>query len=385
MEEKRICFECGCIIEDSTEYYATVDGYIICEDCYCDNYITCEECGGIVHIDDSIYHNDVMYCQSCFDDNFVRCACCGDYVATSETYETYDGNVCEYCYENDYRECEGCGEIFHIDRLYYSENDECYYCEDCEPDEVINSYSYKPTPIFRGDTDLYLGVELEIDGAGQSHENAQQIIDINNLLYCKADGSLDNGFEIVSHPCDLGYHTTFMYWDEILEKCKNMGYTSHDAKTCGLHIHVSRDALGEDTEEQERTVQNILYFIENNWDKMLKFSRRTQEQLNRWASRYGIENGEEPEELLKKAKQDRNRYRAINLLNYSTIEFRLYRGTLNNITFFATLQLTNYICEFCKACEDIQKTGWNDFLQYVEENAEYNAELLEYLKKRGIN
>lgn len=384
MEEKRICFECGCIIEENEGYYVDSKQEYICDDCYCDNYITCEGCGEVTHIDNSVYHNDVMYCQSCFDDNFVRCACCDEYVANSETYETSNGDVCELCYDVKYEECHECGDIFRRDDMYYSENDGCYYCEDCEPNEVIENYGYKPEPIFSGNSNLYLGVELEIDAGGQNHDNAQRIIDINNLLYCKYDGSLNNGFEIVSHPADLEYHINNMSWDNVLQECKKMGYTSHDAETCGLHIHVSKKALGADEHEREKNIQNILWFIENNWDKMLVFSRRTQNQLDRWASRYGLLDGEKPADILKKAKSGCGRYKAINLQNYNTIEFRLYRGTLNATTFYATLQFTNYICEFCKAVDDIMFFTWGDFLQYVEENASYNNELFEYLNIRGI-
>ena len=56
-----------------------------------------------------------------------------------------------------------------------------------------------------------MGVELEIDGAGELDSKASQILDVANrggleLLYCKHDGSLDDGFELVSHPMSLEYH-----------------------------------------------------------------------------------------------------------------------------------------------------------------------------------
>ena len=176
-----------------------------------------------------------------------------------------------------------------------------------------------------------------------------------------------------------------MNWSDILQTCKEMGYTSHDAETCGLHVHVSKKALGEDTAEQEKTIQNILYFTEQNWEKMLAFSRRTQNQLDRWASRYGLLEGEKPSDILKKAKSGCGRYKAINLLNYNTIEFRLYRGTLNITTFFATLQLTNYVCKFCKLWTEEEQTekSWSDFVDYISEK-EYTEELFKYLNTRGI-
>jgi len=36
--------------------------------------------------------------------------------------------------------------------------------------------------------------------------------------YCKHDGSLNDGFEIVTHPMTLDYHLHRMPWEELLEK-----------------------------------------------------------------------------------------------------------------------------------------------------------------------
>ncbi len=46
------------------------------------------------------------------------------------------------------------------------------------------------------------------------------------------------------------------------------------------------------------------------------------------------------------------RYAAVNLCNYSTIEFRLFRGTLKINTFIATLQLVNEICNVAVSMSD---------------------------------
>ena len=56
-------------------------------------------------------------------------------------------------------------------------------------------------------------------------------------------------------------------------------------------------------------------------------------------------------QILEKAKSGCNgRYVAVNLNNYHTIEFRLFRGTLKYNTFIATLQMVNHICDaaICK-------------------------------------
>ena len=102
-------------------------------------------------------------------------------------------------------------------------------------------------------------------------------------LYIKHDGSLDEGFELVTHPMSLSYHCKEMPWQAMLDTLVDMGYRSHQTGTCGLHCHVNRDAFG----ETEAAIARILFFVERNWTELLNFSRRTMRQLERWASRYG--------------------------------------------------------------------------------------------------
>src|SRR5699024_7779603 len=97
------------------------------------------------------------------------------------------------------------------------------------------------------------------------------------------------------------WHREQMPWAAVLERAVKRGYQSHMARTCGLHIHVSRTALGETEGEQDAVIARILYFFERHWDELLKFSRRTEVQLKRWAVRYGYK--EQPMEILDRAKQ----------------------------------------------------------------------------------
>ena len=46
-------------------------------------------------------------------------------------------------------------------------------------------------------------------------------------IYCKHDGYLDSGFEIVTHPMTLDYHKDNLPWADMVDKLKRMGYLSH--------------------------------------------------------------------------------------------------------------------------------------------------------------
>ena len=118
-----------------------------------------------------------------------------------------------------------------------------------------------------------------------------------------------------------------MPWAEVLRKAQSMGYLSHAAGTCGLHVHISRLAFGCTYEQQEAAIARLLYFVEKFWAELLRFSRRTQSQMNRWAARYGIRLT--PSEQMNHAKNScAGRYTAVNLTNADTVEIRMFRGTL---------------------------------------------------------
>ena len=88
-----------------------------------------------------------------------------------------------------------------------------------------------PHLFFYGNEKRYFGVELEVDEGGKDNDNAASLKSIANVhegnIYIKSDGSLEDGFEIVSHPMTLEYHTEEMNWKEVLREAVSMGYRSH--------------------------------------------------------------------------------------------------------------------------------------------------------------
>ena len=133
-------------------------------------------------------------------------------------------------------------------------------------------------------------MKLGIDGAGRDDYAAKHIIGAANSqaehLYTKTGGSLDDGLELVTYPMTLDYHMRYMPWDDVLSKARSLGYKSHQTSTCGLHVHIPREAFGDTHIEQECAIARLLYFVEKFWTELLRFSRRTESQLNRWAVRY---------------------------------------------------------------------------------------------------
>ncbi len=332
-------------------------------------------------------YDENLFCPSCLEEQTILCRDCGERIYRSENEGTAEHPLCSSCYDDDYTHCERCGRMIHNNNAHYFDDEDYPYCRECYnnmSEQSIHQYGYKPDPVFYGEGKRYFGVELEIDGAGEDDDAADEILSVGNCehshIYCKHDGSLNEGFEIVTHPMTLDYHMESMPWRGITDKAREMDYTSHQAETCGLHIHVNRDSLGSDRESQDAAIARILYFVERNWNELLIFSRRTQSQLESWARRYGYK--DQPKEMLEHAKNGcAGRYMCVNLTNYSTIEFRIFRGTLKLNTIIATLQMVNRICDVAVLLSDerMKNLSWSRFVEKINE-----PELIKYLKERRI-
>ena len=355
MTEHNTCCRCGQTITGTP---VMMDDDPLCERCAEEETILCSRCGERIYRDDNAGDENIPLCQHCYEDHYYSCGCCGRTILQSDAYYADDDDHDEYPL--------------------------CYSCYTSRR-KAIRDYYYKPEPLFRGDGTRYFGVELEIDGAGEDGESACEIMEIANSnglenLYCKHDGSLDDGFEMVTHPMTPDYHMREMPWKRILECAVQMGYISHQAGTCGLHVHVNRNAFGETEREQDAVIARILFFFEKNWEELLKFSRRTQSQLNHWAARYGYK--DQPKELLDHAKKgNAGRYTSVNLTNADTIEFRIFRGTLKYNTLIATLQLLDRICDVALFLSDdqIKEMSWTTFASGCTA-----PELVQYLKERRL-
>ena len=126
---------------------------------------------------------------------------------------------------------------------------------------------------------------------------------------------------------------------------------------------------------------NFSYLFKSN-DAFIMLRRRTEENINRWAGRYGIMTT--AKDTYKNAKDKRmGRYVAVNLENCNTIEFRIFRGTLNYKTFIATLQLIDEICFHAIHLSDkeMESMSWSSFVSMILPK---KAELIEYLKAKRL-
>lgn len=353
------CHFCGEALDE--ESALSFDGFTLCETCYDERITTCEHCGREMWVEDDCGDENIRLCETCRDYHYVTCCVCGYLVR--DDFAIYRGDDNAYCVD--------CAEEL----------------DEQENERAIHDYGFKPEPIFYGDGPLFMGVELEIDKGGESNAYAERISEVANRcgqrIYCKRDGSLNDGFEIVSHPMTLDYHMQKMNWRELMEEAVRLGYRSHQTSTCGLHVHVSREAFGRTCDEQEAAISRVVFFVENHWNNLVVFSRRHPDQLNHWCSRYGI--GRDAKDTYSKVKDSNpGRYVAVNLENEDTVEFRLFRGTLRYETFIAALQLVHEICTLAVSVNDetIEAMPWSDFVRRIDPQSK--PELVQYLKSKYL-
>ena len=127
-----------------------------------------------------------------------------------------------------------------------------------------------------------MGFELEVDCYRESNDvkslyayNIAKKTD--RLMFIERDGSIDNGFEIISEPMDMqwlregGKDKIEAMFDYINQDDVNI--REHDS--CGLHVHVDRDCLVTTSRTHEEVVDNIYLIVETFKNELIKFSRRS--------------------------------------------------------------------------------------------------------------
>ena len=194
---------------------------------------TCKFCGEKLTAENAYEHDGKTMCITCFNSKTELCNHSGERICLYNNAGSGSLVLCTNCFENHYTYCEECGRLIHNDCVCYENGSDIPYCSSCYDDlfeKTIKNYSYKPEPIFYGVNDLFMGVELEIDMAGEDNSNAEDVIRSANSedehIYCKHDGSLEEGFEIVSHPMTLEYHKSEMLWNDIMNTAVELGYSS---------------------------------------------------------------------------------------------------------------------------------------------------------------
>jgi hypothetical protein len=343
---------------------------------------------------EAVIHDGESYCPECSRNHFFLSI--HDrrqrYHRSRLVEDSYGNFLLSSLLEGDppeYVRCEASGHFVpHVDAVF--RENKYYHPSHVPVRHKVHRYSHKPEPIFHGSKHdhLKIGLELEIERGGYDNRvcdkileivHPEGVIDADSIMYGKTDSSINNGFEIVTHPCTFAFHMQNIPWGALLQKAEELSFNPNPT-SCGLHLHLSRRYWGQSETRQDVGIMKLLFLVERYWDKLLKFSRRTQEQVDRWASRYGMRNT--PKEILDYAKSGQGRYKAVNLENPHTVELRLFRGTLDPKVLRATIQLCFVLAQVSKGTtvEGIVALTWNDLCEKFHDH----SELWDYLGDLGL-
>lgn len=367
------------ICPDCNRKYIYVDDYKNkCYHCYC---ITADTNELILKAD--AYHdidNDMYYKTKPVE---KICPCCGStFIEGGHTYmkDTANITICDDCnHELDERlsyEEQHYNGIVGIISNYHSNNTKQH---------LYGLLKGQSATDFKG-----FGFELEVDksivnGSYMSLYNnlvAHAIIDNTGLekdeVFFETDGSLENGFEIISQPHTIAaFYEKTDSWKMMLDILSDATFKSHNAGTCGLHIHVSKTWFGSTERQQNFHIGKIYKFFDAYWTDLVKASRRDTGSTyycdkNKTNVKYReeiIRHKTESHAWQAQAKYDHDtrhdsesHHHALNNSNYNTFEIRLGRGTLNNASFFAWIDIVlNIVKNSSKRCHKlISARDWLD-------------------------
>jgi len=338
----------------------------LCPDCVATS-IECVYCADLEPADQSEPAYPVgRVCGWCASSHYSACYHCGNFALDDRDVTTrHDGEaVCPTCLQDRYWRCEGCSDWFEF-------GDDCDDCDDDFDDgydscAVVYEYDHKPVPEFHGDGPLYLGLELEINTPRGELDDAARlaVAELGDLGYLKEDGSIDHGFEMVTHPMSHDWAIDHFPW-QVLRKLRDMG-CSPDGN--GLHVHVSRAAF-----DGPLHIYRWLKFFHRNQQQVIRIARR---ESPHWAAFSA--HSRNHAKTLAKGEGWGERYSAINTNNATTLELRIFASSLTVREVRAALDLAAATVEYTRTLTtwDITRhRGWQwpAFRAWITSRPQYTA------------
>lgn len=245
-------------------------------------------------------------------------------------FDTY-GRFCQECnhpYIGTHPECPGCRASARTRIRGYSNRT----ATDLPPEE---------------DVPIKFGIELEVGcDRGYGLDRCTPVMadaldagvggDFTEYAVFKHDGSLEscNGFEIVTRPDSPRVHKRV--WNGALaEASVRKHLSSYDNGYCGMHIHVSREPLS------PLWVGRMLVFLNSEACRPLVTA-----VAGRPSNRYTTFGDKKLTDG--RFGRGHDRYEALNTSGTHTVEFRIFRGTLNRESFIKNIEFVEAVIDFCR-------------------------------------
>lgn len=401
LKEKYVkrCYCCGriCLIKENIVTYILPNGNaaIICRECAEQEekpHIDCitQELIPLHSRASFEYEGETYYINSnSIIDECSRCTCdicqsslmtfkrynINDYILNKENYEVVQGFI-----HYSLVDVSDCGII-----------SVCYDCIKNNRIGVIKRYGYKPSPKFKQVKDaeepaLFIGVENEVNFPGK-YVPAVEVCKLYDAkethYYIKRDGSLDNGFEIVTHPCHFEYFKSGKFpIDKLFNK--NLDYAkpgtylygeddeeeydddeSQDLfKQCGMHIHLSKVAFS------NAHLYKFMRFFLTNETFIEKIAGR---KANQYCPK--IMSKEMKQKALTKGGGARDQ---VNCQPDNTVEVRVFQGAITPEDYLRNIEFVYSLFRFTKKSSLLHITVAN-YKKYVHEYADKYPYLAKFI------
>jgi len=227
---------------------------------------------------------------------------------------------------------------------------------------------------------VYTGIELELAWkALPSERQRQPILDdlYKELGYCifKHDGSLDDGFEIVTAPASMAFHK--VAWKKVLPKLRaSVRSWNAPNQQCGIHIHVDRKAFfGPSVKAHEYKWATFINTPENN-DFIATIAGRNIRGA-RWCSAQDRYNFANPV-------GENGKYSAINFDKGPTLECRIFRGNIATLGFMKNLEFIYASLEFSREVGISHNSlSYTEFLKWLHKHENKYYYLCYFLNQKN--
>lgn len=345
------------------------------------DYGICENCDEICREEDSTDTRDGMVCGRCLDNHYCYSNVMDEWIHEDEVVYVGDEAMTDEYRDNHYYCCESCGEWFDLECEGCESDDGYYLCDSCTDDYLLENGSvyYKDSGYiqeyhpnidlhFYGEGPKFLGCEYEVQGGGCNSNIAESIFGDYKEFYCSRDGSLEEGFEAITHPCSPSHMLSNIDWEEITKRLSHNDYD--DEEGAGFHIHISREHF-----KSQSHIGKLIRFFSDNYQELVNFGNRTWDTANKWAEPTDYDEDDKFIDIYSNAKGER--YSAVNVWPSETVEIRLFGCTYRPEVIRSYIQFVDVITDLANGFykdmtfENVRKEaterGYNELINYMNE------------------
>ena len=310
--------------------------------------------------------DNLLFCDRCFS-MLPVCHNCGITMTRRASWIGDGDRYCNQCFDElGYHTCVECDSTYH--------EEDCSYCPECGDeeeyhrptdrllpyDEVLDLNFLKHDPM---NANQFYGCEVEMEAREDSWPTCYEELGVTgNLHLLKSDGSLSSyGTEMVLQPMTYEYIVNSDNLANLLRQARRVGYKADKQRTCGMHVHVNREA-----------------FVSQ--DSILKFSHYITCEAARAVSERQSRYWEGLGSYCKESKKLKwgvhylmgdDRYVACNTSNGRTVEVRIFQSTITPWKYYKNVEFVRAALMLSNRDPAFPSDFSEDIVNYTVNNGAY--------------